>query len=451
MKRQGLFIAVLLLIPAALQAQVIAYDFSALYQSAAPSVVLIASDSGTGSGFLVSPFGHIATNYHVIRNSKYLSVQFPDGRKVNADIIAVNSKYDMALLKVNSSLVKEIKPLQLLPAEREPEVRVGSPVVALGSPLNQRFLMTQGILSKVDDETLLGDFLLQPGNSGGPLLNMDGQVVGINTFGEGNFAGAIRIGTLRALLQTENIWDSIAVEPSAKLLPALSQVRYPIDILNVKIQMEPFTPANYRFTAGDFGVTVITPVLIGKLQLVSQKIREENRHFRRGIKVAGEVPMLDDPYYEWHRVTEDSLDYAVTFDIRPNAGPSKRPNSNVLKSIFTFGRGGGPRDMEFKGEFFEFRVYRDGELVEPIMPGRIMIQGKAEDAKSRFVDEAAAGQYVYSPDDFMTGNEFRIQVVDARKPTEVHSDVVFTASSPLIQQIRSDFSIAPDFLFVKVP
>jgi len=181
MKRQGLLIAVLLLIPAALQAQVIAYDFSALYQSAAPSVVLIASDSGTGSGFLVSPFGHIATNFHVIRNSKYLSVQFPDGRKVNADIIAVNSKYDMALLKVNSSLVKQIKPLQLLPEEREPEVRVGSPVVALGSPLNQRFLMTQGILSKVDDETLLGDFLLQPGNSGGPLATMDGEVVGIVT------------------------------------------------------------------------------------------------------------------------------------------------------------------------------------------------------------------------------------------------------------------------------
>jgi S1-C subfamily serine protease len=448
MKRQGLFIAVLLLIPAALQAQVIAYDFSALYQSAAPSVVLIASDSGTGSGFVVSPFGHVATNFHVIRNSKYLSVQFPDGRKVSADIIAVNSKYDMALLKVNSALVKDIKPLQLLPADREPEVRVGSPVVALGSPLNQRFLMTQGILSKVDDETLLGDFLLQPGNSGGPLLNMDGQVIGINTFGEGGFAGAVRIGTLRALLQTENIWESIAVEPSAKLLPALSQVRYPVDILNVKIQMEPLTPANYRFKAGDFGVTVITPVLIGKLQLVSQKIREENRHVRRGIKVAGEVPMLDDPYYEWHRVTEDSLDYAVTFDIRPNSGPRKRPASNILKSIF--GRG-GPRDMEFKGEFLEFRVYRDGELVEPIMPGRIVIQGKADDAKARFVDEAAAGQYVYSPDDFMTGNEFRIQVVDARKPNEVHSEVVFPATSPMIRQIRSDFSVAPDFLFVKVP
>jgi hypothetical protein len=254
---------------------------------------------------------------------------------------------------------------------------------------------------------------------------------------------------LRALLETENIWDSIAVEPSAKLLPALSQVRYPVDVLNVKIQMEPFTPANYRFTAGDFGVTMITPVLIGKLQLMSQKIREENRHMRRGIKVSGEVPMLDDPYYEWHRVTEDSLDYAVTFDIRPNSGPAKRQaSSNIFKSIF--GRR-GPRDMEFKGEFLEFRVYRDGQLVEPIMPGRIMIQGQAEDGKARFVDEAAAGQYVYSPDDFLTGNEFRIQVVDARKPNEVHSDVVFTAASPIIQQIRSDFSVAADFLFVKVP
>src|SRR5215510_3486589 len=235
MKRSGLLASVLFLLPLALHAQVVAYDFSALYQSAAPSVVLIASDSGSGSGFVVSPFGHIATNFHVIRNSKYLSVQFPDGRKVNADIIAVNSKYDMALLKVNSALVKDIKPLQLLPADREPEVRVGSPVVALGSPLNQRFLMTQGILSKVDDETLLGDFLLQPGNSGGPLLNIEGQVVGINTFGESSISGAVRIGPLRDLLKTDDIWDSIDIEPEPDLLPTLSTSRYPVDVLNLKV------------------------------------------------------------------------------------------------------------------------------------------------------------------------------------------------------------------------
>jgi S1-C subfamily serine protease len=234
----GLLIAILML-PLALHAQVVAYDFSSLYETASPAVVQITTDDGSGSGFVISPFGHIATNFHVVRNSRYLAVQFHDGSKVKAEAIAINSKYDLALLKVNSAAVKSIRPLQLLPEEKDASLKVGIPVVALGSPLNQKFLMTQGILSKVDDETLLGDFLLQAGNSGGPLLNMDGQVVGINTFGESNISGAVRIGPLRDLLKTDDIWESVAVEPPADLLPTLNSVRYPVDILNVKVQHEP--------------------------------------------------------------------------------------------------------------------------------------------------------------------------------------------------------------------
>src|SRR3989441_12558527 len=126
----------------------------------------------------------------LFRSSRYLAVQFPDGRKVKAAVAAVNPQYDMAVLKVNSEVVDGIRPLEVLPADKEDSIRVGVPVVAIGSPLNQKFLMTQGILSKVDETTLLGDFLLQAGNSGGPLLNCNGLVIGINTFGESAISGA---------------------------------------------------------------------------------------------------------------------------------------------------------------------------------------------------------------------------------------------------------------------
>src|SRR5437016_13061509 len=129
---------------------------------------------GSSSGFLVMPFGHTATNFHVVRGSKYLAVQFPDGRKVKASVVAVNPHYDMALVKVNSEVVAGIKPLVVLPAEKDASIKVGVPVVAIGSPLNQKFLMTQGILSKVDGLTMLGDFRLQTGHSGGPLVTLDG-------------------------------------------------------------------------------------------------------------------------------------------------------------------------------------------------------------------------------------------------------------------------------------
>src|SRR5215475_10540052 len=230
MKRSVGLLCAMILLPLALHAQIVAYDFSSLYEAASPAVVQISTDEGSGSGFLITPFGHIATNYHVVRNSRYLAVQFHDGRRVKADVIAVNTKYDLALIKVNSTLVKGVQPLQLLPQEKDGTLKVGIPVVALGSPLNQKFLMTQGILSKVDDDTMLGDFLLQAGNSGGPLLNIDGQVVGVNTFGESSISGAVRIGPLRDLLMTDDIWDSIDTEPDADLLPTLSTTRYPVEV-----------------------------------------------------------------------------------------------------------------------------------------------------------------------------------------------------------------------------
>jgi hypothetical protein len=451
MKRSAGLLIALILLPIALQAQAIAYDYSSLYETVSPGIVQITTDDGSGSGFLVTSFGHIATNFHVIRNSRYLAVQFPDGRKVKADVIAVNQKYDMALLKVNSIVVKGIRPLKLLPEDREPSVRVGIPVVALGSPLNQKFLMTQGILSKVDDETVLGDFLLQAGNSGGPLLNVDGQVVGINTFGEGAISGAVRIGTLRALLMSDGIWNSASIEPSSELLPSLSNVRYPVDILNMKIETEPLDLGAYNFAAGNFSVTAVTPVLIGKIQSVSGKMRQENRYARRSKNISvPEFRGLDDPYYEWHRTTENALDFAVTFDIRPRTGfTPKNKLSALMVPLLTLGKG-GKREMEFKGEFLEFRIYRDGELISPIMPGRQLVTGTS--AKERpFIDEAYAGSYSYSPEEFMTGAEFRVQVVDARRPKEVHKEIVFREDSPLIQQIRSDFTYSPGFLFLKLP
>src|SRR5215470_11443222 len=209
----GLLLAICIL-PAAVFAQAIAYDYSKLYEAAAPAVVQVTTDDGSGSGFLVTPFGHIATNYHVIRHSRYLAVQFPDGRKVKAVVAAANPHYDMAVLKVNSEVVENIEPLKLLPEDKEPMIKVGIPVVAIGSPLNQKFLMTQGILSKVDEATVLGDFLLQPGNSGGPLITTDGDVIAINTFGEGNIGGAIRVGALREYLYSpELLGESMAIEP----------------------------------------------------------------------------------------------------------------------------------------------------------------------------------------------------------------------------------------------
>ena len=129
MKRAAGLVSILLL-PVLLHAQVVAYDYSSLYEESSPAVVTVMTDDGSGSGFLASSFGLIATNYHVVRNTRYLAVQFADGRKVEAKVVAVNPFHDMALLKVNSELVSKIRPLNILPADKEDSVKVGIPVVA---------------------------------------------------------------------------------------------------------------------------------------------------------------------------------------------------------------------------------------------------------------------------------------------------------------------------------
>jgi hypothetical protein len=91
----------------------------------------------------------------------------------------------------------------------------------------------------------------------------------------------------------------------------------------------------------------------------------------------------------------------------------------------------------------DFRIYRDGQLIEPIMPGRQVIEGTSDEKKSRFVDQAYAGSYVYSPDDLRTEREFRMQIFDARKPDAVHKEIIFGSDSKLIRQLRSDFTYGP--------
>jgi hypothetical protein len=356
---------------------------------------------------------------------------------VKAIVAAVNPHYDMAVLKINSEVAQNIEPLPVLPHEKEPNIKVGIPVVAIGSPLNQKFLMTQGILSKVENTIVMGDFLLQAGNSGGPLLNSDGEVIAINTFGEGNIGGAIRVEALRGFLSSAALLaESIGVEPPGEQLRSVSSVRYPIDVLNEKLKTEELDIEAYKFKAGNFMVTVITPVLIAKLQMARQK---PHGHQNAPIVVQDLSQGIQDPFYEWHRSTESSLDYAVTFDVRPETGPVNRNFAvHMIPPMLRFGKIGKP-DMEFKGEFYEFRIYRDGVLLEPIMPGRQVLEGKTDKKNQRFVDRAYAGSYVYSPDEFLTGKEFHLQIIDARNPNVIHKEMILAEDSRLIKQLRADF------------
>lgn len=443
-----ILVAALAAAPAAAQTplvQPIAYDYSALYESINPSIVKVFADSGHGSGFVVSADGLVATNHHVVRNARYTAVQFADGRKVAATPVLLDARFDVAVLKVHRSAVAGVKPLPLLPADEERRLKAGVPVLAFGSPHSQSFMMTQGIIAKVEHDTLLGDFVIQPGNSGGPLLMLDGHVVGINTFGVDRTAGAVHVNVLRGVLTRPEVTLADLPEPSGDLLPTPTARRYPTEQLKTKILREPLDARVYTLDGGRFTITAVTPVLIGKSQAQADLQQAENRFKRRGRKMPGGSDPVDQPFYEWYRTAEGLLDNVVTFEVKPDFGMTGGSKWAMVLAGAAAGLSGRPvatphANMEYKAEFLDLRIYRDGRLLVPITPGRSITEAALSSPGFTFIDEAYSGMYQYDPADFFDGREYRLEVFDAREPGKAHRILKLDGRSKLLQQIRSDFA-----------
>ncbi|MGO9674773.1 MAG: Do family serine endopeptidase [Methylocella sp.] len=150
-----------------------------------------------GSGFVIDPSGIIITNNHVIADANDVTVIFTNGQKLKAQVIGKDSKVDVAVLRV-----KPDKPLKAAKFGDSDKMRVGDWVVAVGNPFGLGGTVTAGIISarnrNIDsgpyDNYFQTDAAINKGNSGGPLFNMDGEVIGINTAILSPSGGSIGIG-----------------------------------------------------------------------------------------------------------------------------------------------------------------------------------------------------------------------------------------------------------------
>jgi len=157
-------------------------NFINIYEHTLPSIVSIEADidRGTsgGTGCIISKTGVILTSSHVIENSKNIKVTTNSGKNYQAKIIALlKNKNDLALIKIDTK-----EDLQLSKFGDSNDIKVGQRVLTIGCPFGFNNTLTTGIISRIDNERnkIQTDAAINPGCSGGPLLNLKGEIIGIN-------------------------------------------------------------------------------------------------------------------------------------------------------------------------------------------------------------------------------------------------------------------------------
>ncbi|UVS78070.1 S1C family serine protease [Actinokineospora sp. UTMC 2448] len=185
-------------------------DVSAVVAKVMPSVVEInvrtGAAEGVGSGVILTADGRILTNHHVVAGAREIRITFADGTTAPATVVGTDRASDLAVLQATG--VSDLTPAALGDSDT---VRVGDSVIAIGSPAGLQGTVTTGIISALDRDVTIAsggvsyaalqtDASINQGNSGGPLFDADGRVIGVNsaiyspTSGPGGSAGSVGIG-----------------------------------------------------------------------------------------------------------------------------------------------------------------------------------------------------------------------------------------------------------------
>jgi len=207
---------------------------------------------GLGSGFVYDNKGHILTNNHVVEDSDHITVTFWDGVEAKATVVGTDKRSDVAVIKVENTSYPP------LPKGDSNKLKVGDLVMAVGSPFGFSQSVTTGIVSALErnsigineyESFIQTDAAINRGNSGGPLVNMDGEVIGMNSAIVSGSTGNDGIGFTIPIHMAANVADMLIKD---------GKVHY----ARVGIQLEPLSPALAR----QFGLDEDTKgVMVGKI------------------------------------------------------------------------------------------------------------------------------------------------------------------------------------------
>jgi S1-C subfamily serine protease len=393
--------------------------------------------SQRGTGFLADSSGLVLTNAHLLDGADEVRVMTDSNTKVYARRLVVDPAHDLAVLVIPAKRCAKCTPLPMFDSTKSAMPTAGDRVLALGSPFNRAGVLSTGIVSNADQQSITSEVSLGYLNTGGPLLNTDGYVVGLNayrppsTVGAGRISMSVAAPVLASALAHAH--DSVTAARfkavTDSLLPVVPREPFPSEpIAAVSGLGATLDLHNYRVEIGPFRVFMMTPQVMAWRQTQAVKALADRK--RSDPKKAGGWTTVD-PIEGWR----DWSDYlgerraVVVFNVTSD------------KTAFPFYEADKIQGID-EGNFKDLKIYRDGVEIVPVEKVRIPAMLNVDQTKAAGKTVAMQGAYVYRVEDFApravgTTAVYTMTIVDAAKPAQPYKVPLLAAS---VEQMWKDFT-----------
>lgn len=417
-------------------------ELTTAFQRLQSSVVTVWSETARGTGFIFDKAGLVMTNQHVVGPSEYIAVQFDEKRKIPAILLASNPERDVAILWIDLTMLPEASVASIADSSgSEPTVVEGERVLTIGSPLHQRKIMTTGVASKVEARAIISDININHGNSGGPLFNSLGEVVGITTFadpdqqGGPGISGIVRIEETLPIVAEARTKMLLAKKPEARFLPVDPTDTFPLEAVKEVAIAKKFDTDRYHFGLGEYQILLLTPTF--KYRLATEAEREAAKTKGKRNKKEGAIQGTYKPFEDLRNWAEYVGEYKPVLIIRaiPNLGESfwGAVGRNVAANYGIHTQA----NLRFKTDFYRMRLLCGDKEVEPIHPGKVAHLLSESNYFIRAKDATYEGVYFYPADAVSsTCGQVRLEVFSEKNPTKAD---IKNLDAKTILRVAQDF------------
>jgi putative serine protease PepD len=397
--------------------------------------------TGRGTGFLVDSTGLVVTNAHLIKGADEVRVQIDSATKVYAKPLVSDDDKDVAVLAINMSHCGACAVLPLFDSSKSTAPVAGDRVLALGSPLNRLSVLSIGIVSSADDHAIVSDAGVNWLNTGGPLINLDGYVIALNSTRESQLAlsdvsAGPRVASstpvssvVDALQRARTALPSLgAAAPTDSLLPVLPSDPFPKAPIDAVSALPRLDLDVYRTGGGPFRVLVMTPQVMAWRQVQADKALAARKH--DDPRKAAQWRRIDpiEGWRDWRDYLDDRR-AVVIVNAMPEAAAFPFYEADKLQNFDG-------------GNFKSMVITRDGVPIVPVEKVRIPAVLNVDEMRATGRQVPMQGIYVYRIRDFApravgTTATYAVRIVDAAQPDKPVSIPIQPA---MIEQLWKDFT-----------